>query len=75
MEVGVKPEYVMTATVLNKLRYGQEIADKELATAIDNLEPIVDFLKSCGDMFYLPMIYLNGKLDQLKNFREYRKQK
>lgn len=71
----MKVEYGIASGVLTKLRYGQEISDKELISAIETIEPTVEFLKTCGDIFYLPMIYLNGKLEQLKNFRDYRKQK
>jgi len=71
----MKQEHVMTALVLHKLRSGEAINDKELVTAIETLDLIVDFLKECGDIFFLPTKFLNGKLEQLKNFREARKQK
>jgi hypothetical protein len=71
----MKPENMATAIVLNKLRSGENISDKELVVAIETLEPIVEFLKAAGDIFYLPSKFLCGKLEQLKNFREARKQK
>jgi hypothetical protein len=71
----MKQEHLMTSTVLNKLRSGESISDKELATAIEQLEPIVDFLQACGDIFFLPAKFLFGKLEQLKHFREARKGK
>ena len=62
-----------TAAVLNKLRNGDKIDDKELIVAIETLEPIVEFLKITGDVFFLPHKFLNGKLSQLKDFRETRR--
>lgn len=69
----MKIENATTATVLGKLRSGESISDKELVVAIETLEPVVEFLKACGDIFYLPSKFLCGKLEQLKNFREARK--
>lgn len=69
----MKPENATTAAVLNKLRSGESISDKELVVAIETLEPVVDFLKANGDIFFLPAKFLCGKLEQLKNFREARK--
>jgi len=71
----MKQENMTTANVLQKLRSGEAIPDKELVVAIETLEPIVDFLKAAGDIFFLPSKFLCGKLEQLKNFREARKQK
>jgi len=71
----MKQEHIMTALVLHKLRSGEAIYDKELVTAIETLELIVDFLQECGDIFYLPQKFLSGKLEQLRNFRNARKQK
>jgi len=64
-----------TSAVLNKLRNGDKIEDKELIIAIETLEPIVDFLFIAGDIFFLPWKFLNGKLSQLKDFREARRTK
>ena len=64
-----------TAAVLIKLRNGDKIDDKELVVAIETLEPIVEFLKIAGDIFFLPHKFLNGKLSQLKDFREARRTK
>jgi hypothetical protein len=69
----MKPEDATTATVLSKLRSGESISDKELVVAIEVLEPIVEFLKACGDIFYLPCKFLHSKLEQLKNYRDARK--
>jgi len=69
----MKPENLITANVLGKLRSGENIPDKELVVAIETLEPIVEFLKANGDIFFLPAKYLCGKLEQLKGFREARK--
>lgn len=69
----MKPENFTTATVLNKLRSGESIPDKELVVAIETLEPIVEFLKVNGDIFFLSAKFLGGKLEQLKGFREARK--
>lgn len=69
----MKPENLTTALVLDKLRSGESISDKELVISIETLEPIVEFLKAGGDIFFLPAKYLCGKLEQLKNFREARK--
>ena len=71
----MKQENSTTAMVLEKLRAGGSISDKELVIAIETLEPIVDFLSASGDIFYLPTKFLFGKLEQLKNFRTARKQK
>jgi len=65
----------LTASVLNKLRNGDKIEDKELVVAIETLEPIVEFLTISGDMFFLPKKYLNSKLQQLKDFRDARRNK
>jgi hypothetical protein len=64
-----------TSIVLDKLRSGDSISDKELVVAIETLEPVVKFLGTVGEMFYLPWIYLNEKLFQLEQFREARKRK
>jgi len=64
-----------TAAVLIKLRNGDKIDDKELVVAIETLEPIVDFLSIAGDIFFLPKKYLFGRLEQLKDFREARRNK
>jgi len=69
----MKPENATTAVVLDKLRSGEAIGDKELVVAIETLEPIVEFLRASGDIFFLPRRFLDGKLEQLKNFREARK--
>jgi len=69
----MKSENLTTAAVLNKLRSGELIPDKELVISIETLEPIVEFLKVNGDIFFLPAKYLCGKLEQLKGFREARK--
>jgi len=69
----MKSEHQTTSDVLNRLRVGEAIADKELVVAIETLEPIVEFLQVCGDIFFLPAKFLNGKLEQLKQFREARK--
>jgi len=69
----MKPENLTTASVLEKLRKGGEITDKELVVSIEILEPIVEFLKVNGDIFFLSAKYLCGKLEQLKGFREARK--
>ena len=69
----MKVENTMTSLVLDKLHKGELISDKELVTAIETLEPIVDFLKECGQIYFLPAKFLNGKLEQLKSFREARK--
>jgi hypothetical protein len=69
----MKAENITTANVLDKLRRGGDIPDKELVIAIETLEPVVEFLKVNGDIFFLPAKYLGGKLEQLKGFREARK--
>jgi hypothetical protein len=71
----MKPENFTTANVLSKLRSGENIPDKELVVAIETLEPIVEFLKANGDIFFLSAKYLCGKLEQLRNFRDARRQK
>jgi hypothetical protein len=69
----MKPENATTAVVLDKLRSGEAIGDKELVVGIETLEPICEFLQAAGDVFFLPRRFLDGKLEQLKNFREARK--
>lgn len=71
----MKPEYLIAASVLNKLRSGDSISDKELVVAIEVIEPAVELMKAFGDIFYLPCKFLSGKLEQLRNFRDARKQK
>ena len=61
--------------VLAKLRSGESISDKELANAIDTIEPVANFLRAAGDMFHLSWRYLNESLLQLKDFREARKRR
>lgn len=65
----------VAAEVLNKLMTGDKIEDSELASAINTLESIVDFLDAGGDVFFLSWKYLNAKLSQLKEFRTRRKKK
>jgi len=69
----MKPENFTTAAVLNKLRSGESIPDKELVIAIETLEQICDTLTCFGEIFYLPNKFLKGKLEQLKAMREFRK--
>jgi len=69
----MKPENFTTATVLNKLRSGGSISDKELVIAIEILEQICDTLTCFGEIFFLPNKFLKGNLDQLKAMREFRK--
>ena len=69
----MKPENLTTASVLEKLRKGGEITDKELVVAIETLEQICDTLTCFGEIFYLPNKFLKGKLEQLKAMREFRK--
>ena len=65
----------ITRGVLDKLRSGESISDKELVIGIETLEPMVVFLREAGEMFYLSWRYLDEKLYQLKCFREARKTK
>jgi len=69
----MKPENNATANVLDKLRKGGDISDKELVISIEVLEHICDTLTSFGEMFYLPNKFLKGKLEQLKSMRDFRK--